>query len=74
MRNVEFEIRDLQMRRLSSFVLRMSPCCAVLALALLAGCSANEWVTVRSTPHSPLVERLKLTGRGGGEPSERSVQ
>ena len=48
----------------------------VLLLALLAGpgCSSHQWVTVRSTPHSPLVERLKLTSRGGGKPSERTVQ
>src|SRR5690606_27669943 len=49
----------------------------LLALALLAGatgCTSTQWLSVRSTPHSPLVERLKLTSRGGGKPSERTVQ
>ncbi len=29
---------------------------------------------LRSVPHSPLVERLQLTARGGPKPSERTVQ
>lgn len=39
-----------------------------------AGCQSTQWVAVRSTPHNALVERLKLTGRGGGKPSERTEQ
>jgi hypothetical protein len=46
----------------------------LIAFGSLAGCSSTKWVSVRSTPHSPLVERLKLTSRGGGKPSERTVQ
>ncbi len=47
----------------------------LVGLALLApGCRSTQWVAVRSTPHNALVERLKLTGRGGGKPSERTVQ
>jgi hypothetical protein len=43
-------------------------------LLLAPGCRSMQWVSVRSTPHNALVERLKLTGRGGGKPSERTVQ
>src|SRR5688572_7925853 len=47
----------------------------LICLALLMpGCRSMQWVSVRSTPHNALVERLKLTGRGGGKPSERTVQ
>lgn len=47
----------------------------VLALvAPLAGCASSEYVKLRSVPKSPLVEKLKLTSRGGPRPSPRTVQ
>jgi hypothetical protein len=46
-------------------------CCA---LAALAGCRATQYVKVRSVPRSPLVEQLKLTSRGGPQPSGRTLQ
>jgi hypothetical protein len=57
--------------------IRITAAWTLLIAILLAGgsgCSTTKWVSVRSTPHSPLVERLKLTSRGGGKPSERTVQ
>jgi hypothetical protein len=46
-----------------------------LAAALLAsGCATTHYVKVNSAPHSPLVERLKLTSRGGPQPSARTLQ
>lgn len=46
-----------------------------LAAALLfAGCRSMHYVEVASAPHSPLVERLKLTSRGGPQPSARTLQ
>jgi len=45
--------------------------CAVL---LCAGCASTHYVKVRSAPHSPLVERLKVTSRGGPQPSARTMQ
>lgn len=47
---------------------------ALCLLLLSAGCTSTQYVTVRSTPHNALVERLKLTSRGGGKPSDRTVQ
>ena len=44
------------------------------AAALLAGCRATHYVKVRTVPRSPLVEQLKLTSRGGPEPSARTMQ
>jgi pimeloyl-ACP methyl ester carboxylesterase len=46
---------------------------ALLCLAG-AGCGSTQWVSVRSTPYSPLVERLKLTSWHGPQPSDRTVQ
>ena len=43
-------------------------------LVLLAGCRATQYVKVRSAPRNPLVEQLKLTSRGGPEPSDRTLQ
>lgn len=44
------------------------------AAMLLAGCRATHYVKVRTVPRSPLVEQLKLTSRGGPEPSARTLQ
>jgi hypothetical protein len=44
------------------------------AVALLGGCRATQYVKVRSAPRSPLVEQLKLTSRGGPQPSGRTLQ
>ena len=49
----------------------------VLAAAVAAaagGCASSSMVTMREVPHSPLVERLKLTASGGPQPSERTMQ
>ncbi len=46
----------------------------VLAVMALAGCSNTHYVKVRSVPYSPLVDRLKLTSRGGPQPSGRTMQ
>ena len=43
-------------------------------LVALAGCRTTHYVKVSSVPHSPLVERLKLTSRGGPQPSGRTLQ
>lgn len=45
--------------------------CAVLTLT---SCASTHYVKVRSTPHSPLVDRLKVTSRGGPQPSARTMQ
>lgn len=47
---------------------------ACAAALLLAGCRATHYVKVRNVPRSPLVEQLKLTSRGGPEPSARTLQ
>ncbi|HWB09233.1 MAG TPA: alpha/beta fold hydrolase [Pirellulales bacterium] len=47
----------------------------VLLLAgLSTGCTTTHYVKVNSAPHSPLVERLKLTSWGGPQPSARTLQ
>lgn len=43
-------------------------------MLLSAGCGATQYVKVRSAPRSPLVEQLKLTSRGGPQPSGRTLQ
>src|SRR5687768_16480105 len=56
-------------------VRRGLPILALTALLVASpGCRSTQWVSVRSTPHNALVERLKLTSRGGGKPSERTSQ
>src|SRR5215469_3540333 len=45
-----------------------------LAVTLATGCGTTHYVKVNSAPHSPLVERLKLTSRGGPQPSARTLQ
>ena len=47
---------------------------ALLAVLLSSGCRSTQYVKVRSAPRSPLVEQLKLTSRGGPEPSGRTLQ
>ena len=48
---------------------------ATLALcaAMLSGCAAPQWVTVRDAPRNPLAERLMLLSRGGPRPTERTL-
>ncbi len=43
-------------------------------LALVAGCSESNYVTVRSVPHNPLADSLSLFSRKGPQPSDRTVQ
>lgn len=43
-------------------------------VAVCAGCANTHYVKVRSIPSSPLVDRLKLTSRGGPQPSGRTMQ
>ena len=50
------------------------PASCLIAAVLLPGCTATHYVKVRSNPKSPLVEQLKLTSRGGPQPSVRTVQ
>jgi hypothetical protein len=44
------------------------------ACLCLAGCATTQYVKVRSHPKNPLVEQLKLTSRGGPQPSARTLQ
>jgi pimeloyl-ACP methyl ester carboxylesterase len=46
----------------------------LLAAVVLAGCSTTKYATLRSVPHNPLVEELKLTARGGPQPTPRTMQ
>jgi hypothetical protein len=46
----------------------------LLVVALSTGCTTTQYVKVNSAPRSPLVERLKLTSRGGPQPSARTQQ
>ncbi|NLY00810.1 MAG: alpha/beta fold hydrolase [Rhodopirellula sp.] len=46
----------------------------VAAVVTVSGCASSKMANLRSVPHSPLVERLQLTARGGPKPSERTVQ
>jgi len=46
---------------------------AAIALAIPGGC-ASRMVSLRHTPHNPLVGQLQLAGWGGPKPSERTVQ
>lgn len=45
-----------------------------LAVVALAGCSSTKYVTLRSIPQNPLVDELKLTARGGPQPTPRTMQ
>ena len=45
-----------------------------LLLVFLAGCGGQRFVKLRSTPKNPLAEQLRLTARGGPEPSKRTRQ
>lgn len=47
---------------------------AGLLLAVLAGCGGQRFVKLRSTPQNPLADQLRLTARGGPEPSKRTKQ
>ncbi|MEX2122076.1 MAG: alpha/beta fold hydrolase [Pirellulales bacterium] len=47
---------------------------ALILAALAAGCASTQYVKLRSVPNSPLAERLKLTARGGPQPSDRTLQ
>ena len=46
----------------------------LIAAAWRSGCAATRYVEVRSVPHSPLVDRLKLTSHGGPQPTDRTMQ
>jgi hypothetical protein len=46
----------------------------VLALAVSVGGCAQKFVTLRSAPHNPLGNELKLTAYGGPQPSKRTMQ
>jgi len=46
----------------------------MLALVVLAGCGTTKYATLRSVPHNPLVDELKLTARGGPQPTPRTMQ
>jgi len=53
------------------------PWAVVVVLAALIsaqGCATSKMVSLREVPHSPLVEQLKLTARGGPKPSARTQQ
>ncbi len=45
-----------------------------LLLAVLSGCGGQRFVKLREQPKNPLAEQLRLTARGGPEPSLRTVQ
>ncbi|MBI2825570.1 MAG: alpha/beta fold hydrolase [Planctomycetia bacterium] len=55
---------------------RSTPIAWLLAIcgAMCQGCAQTRYVELRSVPHSPLVERLKLTSRGGPQPTARTMQ
>jgi pimeloyl-ACP methyl ester carboxylesterase len=46
----------------------------VLAMVLATGCGTTKYATLRSVPHSPLVEELQLTARGGPQTTPRTTQ
>jgi len=69
--------RQSDFRRHQTAISRRRACCAILLAGIMLGtlgCATTEYVTIRSTPHNPLVEKLKLNARGGPEPSARTVQ
>ncbi len=41
---------------------------------VLAGCGGQRFVKLRPQPKNPLADQLKLTARGGPQPSKRTVQ
>lgn len=45
-----------------------------LMVLALAGCGGQRFVKLRPQPYNPLADRLKLTARGGPQPSERTIQ
>ncbi len=47
---------------------------SLLVLAAALGCSSPQYVKLRSVPRNPLVDQLKLTARGGPQPTERTRQ
>ncbi len=47
---------------------------AGLLIAVLSGCGSQQFVKLRPQPRNPLTEQLRLTARGGPEPSKRTVQ
>jgi len=46
----------------------------LVVLLLCCSCTATKYVELRSTPRSPLTERLKLTSSGGPQASRRTMQ
>ncbi|NUQ61593.1 MAG: alpha/beta fold hydrolase [Pirellulales bacterium] len=62
---------------LSNLRFRASKALVIVAMVFapaISGCASTKMANLRSVPHSPLVERLQLTARGGPKPSERTVQ
>ena len=47
---------------------------ASLLFSICCSCTATKYVELRSTPRSPLTERLKLTSSGGPQASKRTMQ
>jgi len=48
--------------------------CLTVVFVFAQGCASTGYVKVRSTPESPLAERLQLTSRKGPQASVRTVQ
>ncbi len=49
-------------------------CLACLLAAAAGGCASNRWISVRSVPHNPLVERLQLQSYWGPKLHPRTEQ
>lgn len=45
-----------------------------LLLVVLAGCGGQRFVKLRPQPKNPLTDQLRLTARGGPQPSKRTLQ
>ena len=45
-----------------------------LLLVVLAGCGGQRFVKLRPQPKNPLADQLRLTARGGPQPSKRTLQ
>jgi pimeloyl-ACP methyl ester carboxylesterase len=64
------------MRQADSIARRLRSVHVGLLLALvlaMPGCGSSRWISVRSVPKNPLMERLKLGSWGGLEPTERTM-
>ncbi|MCA9071511.1 MAG: hypothetical protein KDA84_21435, partial [Planctomycetaceae bacterium] len=45
-----------------------------LLLVVLAGCGGQRFVKLRTQPKNPLTDQLRLTARGGPQPSKSTLQ